>query len=887
MKRNLLYTVRNQFQLFSGALVLAFTIIIGMFTYTAYRVDYLYELSAQVDSTAILFSKMRESEQQFLLHYSDDADFFSKGEHGSLKEYNEANFRLGQILNNLSSENHDLESEQYLNDIRNHYTTYSATFSQLLSKITERGYGEYGVIGRMKREIESVYEKNNNPYISEFILILRKHEKDYLIRNEQVFFEEFLKTYESMQRYLSMDSVQHTNTNPSFYSQIENYKTFFSTLIDLNNEIGTIGKKGLVQALDTEATNLEPKLQLFIRNSLSETTENSRKPVIYIIVFVVFVAIVLFFYLNFLRRRIGKPVNSILVVSRELVAGNLQMKLPEYGVQTEIAEIGQNLNTLVENLNKKADAISGLSEGNLQVKLDLLSQSDSLGLAFNVLQNSMKLTRAEEERRILESERRKWGNEGLNKFSEILRSKSNDLKAVAYDVISNLVKYLNANQGSLFVFNNNNSDDQYLELIAAFAFDRNRYHKQKVYLKEGLTGTAAVEKETIYITDIPDDYVSITSGLGGARPKSILIVPLKVEDMLFGVVEIASFNTFEKYEIEFLERVSGNIASSLSITKINNRTALLLEEFKQQAEEMASQEEEMRQNMEELQATQEAAARRETELSGQFNAITRSNAYFELDALGRFSLVNDIYAKLMGYKPDELLYKDYAGLLFDTVADLRAKKHMWETLRKNLSVEGEFIFKSKTGEPIFFQGGYFPVPNEFNNITKVVFLGYEIGTLRKRIADMAGELETFENKTESLLMQEEFLLKQTSDLQLSVSEKQNAIQSMQILMNAFTEENCVAELDTTGKLVSINATMSRIFAIDMVSSIGKTLPELSDLFGEAAINSSIEKVLSGKTVVREKRKIGTNLVLNEQFKAIYNSDKILLGILYFATELKK
>lgn len=132
---------------------------------------------------------------------------------------------------------------------------------------------------------------------------------------------------------------------------------------------------------------------------------------------------------------------------------------------------------------------------------------------------------------------------------------------------------------------------------------------------EGLVGQCFIEKEGIFMTEIPADYINITSGLGEARPRSLYILPMVNNGIVEAVLEIASFQVFKQHERDFLVKIGESIASAIYFIRVNENTRNLLETSRIQTEQLRAQEEEMRQNIEELSATQEQFMRRETVLS--------------------------------------------------------------------------------------------------------------------------------------------------------------------------------------------------------------------------------------------------------------------------------
>lgn len=315
----------------------------------------------------------------------------------------------------------------------------------------------------------------------------------------------------------------------------------------------------------------------------------------------------------FTTKSLTRPINYIKNILLRMAKGIL----PDNKIQEGKDEIGQMsyaLNNLISSLKDVSEFANEIGKGNFDSSFKPLSEEDNLGNSLLSMRGELKKASEEEEKRKEEDAQRNWATQGEAKFGDILRQNNDDMEELSYNIISNLVKYLEANQGGLFLINNNDENDVFIELTSCYAYDRRKYKSKRIEMGEGLVGRCIQEGESIYMTDIPDDYINITSGLGSANPSSLLLVPLVLNDEIFGVIELASFKEIQKYEIAFVEKVAESIASTISTVRTNIQTTMLLEQSQQQAEEMASQEEEMRQNMEELRATQEQSSRREQEL---------------------------------------------------------------------------------------------------------------------------------------------------------------------------------------------------------------------------------------------------------------------------------
>ena len=323
-----------------------------------------------------------------------------------------------------------------------------------------------------------------------------------------------------------------------------------------------------------------------------------------------------------LIRSLANPINKTKAILLQMSKGILPEEKLKEG-SDEVGLMSKALNQLVQGLKNITDFTTAIGKGNFDTDFKPLSDEDTLGRSLLEMREELKTAKTEEEKRQEENQQRNWSSQGVALFSDILRKNNDNLSVLSYEIISNMVRYTNSNQGGIFIVNDNDRNHIFLELEACYAYDRQKYLHKQIEAGEGLVGRCYQEQEKIFLTEIPDDYIKITSGLGNNSPTCLLLIPLAYNNNIFGIMEIASFNIYKDFEIEFMERIGENIAATISSVKANIQTVQLLEQSQQQAEEMSSQEEEMRQNMEELRATQEQSARKEEELQRELDLLRK------------------------------------------------------------------------------------------------------------------------------------------------------------------------------------------------------------------------------------------------------------------------
>lgn len=348
--------------------------------------------------------------------------------------------------------------------------------------------------------------------------------------------------------------------------------------------------------------------------------------------------VLLAFITYFITNKVTKPLEATTNVLNKLARGNVT-EVDDIEIEThdELARMGKALNTLVGSLKLNAKFANRIGEGHFDKDFTPLSNEDLLG---NALLNMQK--------KLLEVKKNtdinNWMQESIVIISEVLQGEKT-VDELSNELLSKLAVILDVQYGAMYI-----NVNEELSLVGSYAVSKNELSSKNIKLGEGLIGQSVLEKKTFLIKDIPDEYVSIESGLGKTKPENIVIVPLIFLEEVVGVIEMASIYEIDDNHINLFNKISENIAIALrsillrvQMTELLGKTQLQANQLKIQQEELVNanktltsqtnalkvSEEELQQQQEELRVTNEELEVKTKSLEFQKADISEKNIQLE------------------------------------------------------------------------------------------------------------------------------------------------------------------------------------------------------------------------------------------------------------------
>ena len=351
----------------------------------------------------------------------------------------------------------------------------------------------------------------------------------------------------------------------------------------------------------------------FSKASLNKSARGSAINFIIVTLFALGITLIPAFWLV---RRLTNSIDTLVDVSREVAEGNIDVEL-NYESNDEIGELFTGFAKLVDTNKELATAADAIGQGNYDIELKTRGHKDVLGQAISKMRSNLaKMSK--------ETEAQNWLKTGQAELNEKMRGEQ-DLMELSDNIITYLANYIDAKIGAIYL----RDESDTFKLASSYAYTTRKNLSNEYKIGSGIVGQAAKEKKPIHITDVPDDYVKINSGIGEAKPLNILVMPFIYEGVVKGVIELGSFHEFKDLYLQFLNLTAENIAIAFHTAESRVELQKLLEQSQVQAEELQAQQEELRVTNEELEEQTQALKHSEEELKKQQEELKKANVDLE------------------------------------------------------------------------------------------------------------------------------------------------------------------------------------------------------------------------------------------------------------------
>lgn len=287
--------------------------------------------------------------------------------------------------------------------------------------------------------------------------------------------------------------------------------------------------------------------------------------------FYIFIVIIAVLLTNSLLRYLVKDLNILNKYILKLLEGELPPN--SSAIASEFTRTTNSLNELKRELGKLKNFAAEVGEGYYDLNANLFQGKGEVGEALIKMQNG--LHQVSDDNQV-----QSWRSTGLSLFGDVLRNHADSPKDLAENILSELIHFLELNQGAFYVLDNVHGE-KVMILKASYAFDRDQGFRTTIQEGQGLVGQIWKEKTASYLEEIPDNYMKIDAGLGKLPPKALYIVPLVANQEVQAVIELASLKDIPDSHKEFIQAISETTALAIATARNNEETRKKLEKTEQ------------------------------------------------------------------------------------------------------------------------------------------------------------------------------------------------------------------------------------------------------------------------------------------------------------------
>ncbi len=472
--------------------------------------------------------------------------------------------------------------------------------------------------------------------------------------------------------------------------------------------------------MNISGSNMPWSLGFFVSSKIiiKKIRDNSILLALFSLLSLVLISIIIWSVLSIIIKPIEKTTEALRKLSEGHISEDNKVK---YHSKDELGTMAKAVNLLIDALIQTQKFAHEIGKGNLHIKYNLLSENDVLGKSLLEMRNNLLESQKEELNRETENKQLTWLQTGITKINEILRENNDNLKDLTYELIKGIVLYTNSAQGGFYLIETKEKEDLII-LKAAYAFDRKKEITAEIEIGEGLVGRAVKERRIINIDNLPEGYLTVRSGLGEASPDNLVIVPLMFEEEVLGAIELASFEKYNDFQIDFLQQISVRISSSVSVLIKNLETEKLLKESQLQTATFEMKERQFVRSRKKIAEQQKEIKIKNNIVEVTLNSLRIIGLYLELDTDKRIIDTNEFLPRLFEITKEELIGKDFDEIsIFIKGSKIWVQK-FWDDIL-NGKIRKKVTIYSLNGKEVKVTDSYFLVKDVKKE--KIIIIGLE------------------------------------------------------------------------------------------------------------------------------------------------------------------
>lgn len=512
--------------------------------------------------------------------YKDES--FHVGKQMSKNDLIESKNDLLASINDLFGKSNKIDSQ--LIEVKKDIIQISQLKLSLHENLLKRGFKETGFEGKLREAVHAVEQIDGFDKV--LLLSLRRHEKDFMLRKDVKYVEDFNKKIALLEAEFPKTIMAG---QPDISKNIKIYKQDFNALVEIEKIIGLNEDSGLRKEIKTiilKLNNSISQIESDIKTQIEEEKENINTVLLLTSILIVFISILLSIQFSNLITKIIKEIRNGM---KEFAAGRLPAKLNVLTTE-EIGQTKVAFNQLIDRIEAAQTFATKIGNGKFNDSYRSEFEDDLLAQA---------LVKASKELQIADTIRKDndYINQGIAKLSEIVSNKDETLEQLSYRLLLVFIQYFEANQGVLYSRVFTKQEDWQMIPTSFYAYGKKKAISNSEILPP-LVEQTLNERELVYLEEIPDNYIKVTSGLGEALPSSIVLVPLLYRNNSIGIIELAFFYKLTKLQLSLLQKLSIQAAAILESKTSETESSIKNNQVKAAIEHAITIEENLRKELE-------------------------------------------------------------------------------------------------------------------------------------------------------------------------------------------------------------------------------------------------------------------------------------------------